>query len=89
MAEVLKGDLAQLSLLDILKMLSAGQRSGRLDIHQGAKSGEIYLQNGTLIHAVSGAHLGEQVVYTLMGWLEGDFSFMKDISKEEDSDDDR
>jgi len=85
MAEVLKGDLAQLSLLDILKMLSAGKRSGRLDIHQGAKSGEIYLQDGTLVHAVSGTHLGEQVVYTLMGWLEGDFSFTPDVEAPEQS----
>ncbi|MCD6425954.1 MAG: DUF4388 domain-containing protein [Anaerolineales bacterium] len=85
MAEVLRGNLAQLSLLDILKMLSAGNRSGRLDIRQGAKSGEIYLQYGNLVHAVSGTHLGEQVVYTLMGWLEGDFSFTPDVEAPEQS----
>jgi hypothetical protein len=85
MVEVLRGNLAQLSLLDILKMLSSGKRSGRLDIHQGAKSGEIYLQYGTLIHAVSGTHLGENVVYTLMGWLDGDFSFTPDIEASEQS----
>jgi hypothetical protein len=85
MVEVLRGNLAQLSLLDILKMLSTGKRSGRLDIHQGAKTGEIYLQYGTLVHAVSGTHLGENVVYTLMGWLEGNFSFTPDIEAPEQS----
>lgn len=85
MVEVLRGNLAQLSLLDILRMLSMGKRSGRLDIHQGAKTGEIYLQNGTLVHAVSGTHLGEKVVYTLMGWLEGDFSFTPDVEAPEQS----
>ncbi len=40
MAEVLRGNLAQLSLLDILRMLSLGNRSGRLDLRQGRKSGE-------------------------------------------------
>ena len=79
MAEVLKGNLAQLALLDILKMLSTGNRTGRLDIHQGAKSGEIYLQYGSIVHAVTGTQIGEACLYTLMGWLEGDFSFTPNV----------
>ncbi len=85
MAEVLKGNLAQLSLLDILKMLSSGNRSGRLDIHQGSKSGEIYLQYGSLVHAVTGVQIGEKGIYTLLGWSEGDFSFTPDIEAPEQS----
>ncbi len=69
MVEVLKGNLAQLSLLDIIKMFNAGRRTGRLDIHQGSKTGEIYLQNGNLVHAVTGTQLGEAGLYTLLGWL--------------------
>jgi len=80
MAEVLKGNLAQLSLLDILRMLSFGRRSGRLDIRQGGKTGEIYLERGNIVHAVTGTQLGEKGVYTLMGWLEGDFSFTPDVN---------
>jgi len=85
MVEMLKGNLAQLSLLDILKMLSSGKRSGRLDMHQGSKSGEIYLQYGSLVHAVTGVQMGEKGVYTLLGWLEGDFSFTPDIEAPEQS----
>lgn len=85
MAEVFRGNLAQLSLLDILKMLSSGNRTGRLDLHQGAKTGEIYLQHGNLVHAVTGTQIGEKGVYTLMGWLEGDFSFTPDVESPEES----
>lgn len=85
MTEVLRGNLAQLSLLDILRMLSTGNRSGRLDIRQGAKSGEIYLKNGNIVHSVTGTQLGEKGVYTLMGWLEGDFSFTPNIEPPERS----
>ncbi len=85
MAEVLKGNLAQLSLLDILRMLSFGNRSGRLDIRQGGKSGEIYLERGSIVHAVTGTQIGEKGVYTLMGWLKGDFSFTPDIDVPERS----
>ena len=85
MAEVLKGNLAQLSLLDILKMLSMGNRSGRLDINQAGKSGEIYLEQGNLVHAVTGTQIGEVSIYTLLGWLEGDFSFTPDVDPPERS----
>jgi hypothetical protein len=85
MVEVLRGNLSQLSLLDILKMLCGGHRTGRLDIRQGAKSGQIYLQRGMLVHAVTGVQIGEKGLYTLMGWLEGDFSFTPDIEAPERS----
>jgi hypothetical protein len=85
MAEVLRGNLAQLSLLDILRMLSLGNRSGRLDIRQGGKSGEIYLERGSIVHAVTGTQIGDKGVYTLMGWLAGDFSFTPDIDVPERS----
>jgi hypothetical protein len=85
MAEVLRGNLSQLSLLDILRMLTSSSRSGRLDVRQGAKTGEIYLQRGGIVHAVTGAQIGEKGVYTLMGWLEGDFSFTPDVEPPERS----
>jgi hypothetical protein len=80
MAEGFRGNLAQISLLDILRMLTSGRRSGRLEINHGGKSGELYLDNGLIVHAVSGTQLGESVVYSLMGWLEGDFIFSPEIS---------
>jgi hypothetical protein len=85
MADVLRGSLAQLSLLDILKMLSSGNRTGLLDIRQGSKTGEIYLQNGNLIHAVTGPQIGEKGLFTLLGWMEGDFSFSPNIDAPEHS----
>lgn len=85
MVEVLRGNLSQLPLSDILKMLCGGHRTGRLDIRQGAKSGQIYLQRGMLVHAVTGVQIGEKGLYTLMGWLVGDFSFTPDIEAPERS----
>ncbi len=79
MVEVLRGNLAQLSLLDILRMLSAGRRSGRLDVRQGAKTGEIYMHRGVILHAVVGPQIGESCIFALMGWLEGEFSFTPDV----------
>jgi len=85
MPEVLRGSLAQLPLLEILKLLSSEGQTGRLDLSDGASNGEIYLHDGNLIHAVTGAHMGETAVYTLMGWLQGDFSFVRDVAAPESS----
>jgi hypothetical protein len=85
MVEVLKGNLAQLSLLDILRMLSSGKRSGRLDIRQGGKTGQIFLDKGNIVHAVTGTQMGENGLYTLMGWMEGEFSFSPDVEAPDSS----
>jgi len=85
MAEVLRGSLTQLPLLDILKMLSSGNKTGRLDLRQGSKTGEIYLQDGNLIHAVTGPKIGEKGLFALLGWLEGEFSFSPNIDAPEQS----
>ena len=85
MAEGLRGNLKQISLLDILRMLSSGRRTGRLDIKQAGKSGEIYLERGSIVHGLTGTQIGEKGVYTLMGWLEGDFVFSPDVAAPESS----
>jgi len=83
--KVLTGNLAQLSLVDILKLLSSGRQTGRLDLTAGPNSGEIYLQDGIIVHAVSGVQVGEDAIYTLMGWLEGDFNFVAGAAPSEQS----
>ena len=62
MAEGFRGNIAQISLLDILRMLTSGRRSGKLELQHAGKSGEIYLDRGIIVHAVSGAQMGERVV---------------------------
>lgn len=85
MADVLSGRLDQLPLIDILKMLSSSQRTGKLRLIQGGREGEIYLDQGSLVHAATGAMIGEQAVYTMMSWLEGEFSFQPDQESPDES----
>ncbi len=85
MAEVLKGNLEQLPLIDVLKMLSSSDRTGKLSLSQGRIRGEIYLHQGSLVHAATGAQMGERAVYTMMGWMDGGFSFTPDVDAPEES----
>lgn len=85
MPEVLTGNLEQLPLIDILRMLSSSERTGRLDLEQIGNSGEIYLDQGSLVHAATANQIGEQAVYTMMGWMDGEFSFAPDVDAPEES----
>jgi hypothetical protein len=85
MPEVLSGNLAYLPLLEILKLLSSEGQTGRLSLSNGANKGEIFLREGNVVHAASGEHISEEAVYSLMGWLQGDFRFIPDVAAPEES----
>lgn len=83
MADALKGNLAQLALLDILRLLSSGKRTGLLDLQNGTHRGEIYLNDGAIVHAATGAQIGQAAIYSLLGWPRGEFAFTADTAAPE------
>jgi len=85
MPEMLRGDISQVPLPDVLRLLVGSRQTGRLDLLDGASAGAIYLESGTLIHAVNGAQMGEAAVFSLMAWQEGGFSFVPDQAAPEES----
>lgn len=85
MPEVLSGNLAHLPLLEILRLLSSQGQTGRLSLSNGAIKGEIFLRKGNVVHAASGEHISEEAVYSLMGWLQGDFRFIPEVAAPEES----
>jgi len=77
MASVLSGHLAYVSPADILKILTAGQQSGRLMLQkdENRESAEVYLQNGKITHCVCGNYLGEPAFKEMILWTSGKFAF--------------
>lgn len=75
MAEALTGSLAQLPLIDLLKMLIAGGQTGRLQLSSGLDSGDIYLHQGVLVHAEADVSWGENAFIKLLAWPAGQFRF--------------
>ena len=75
MAEGLTGSLAQLPLVDLLKMLAAGGQTGRLELTSGLDQGAVYLAHGELVHAESDMITGEAAFVRLAGWPSGQFRF--------------
>lgn len=75
-----KGQLAAtleaFSLIDLLQILGHGLRSVRIDLtRSNGESACTHLREGQLVHAVAGAHSGEQAIYEVIAWGE-DGSFV-------------
>lgn len=77
MASALSGDLANIKLINVLKLLVSSDSSGKLLLQQdgGLVEGSLYLESGNVIHAVCDMYLGEPAVYELLLWNSGKFEF--------------
>ena len=73
------GNLNQFSAAEILQMSCLGQRSGRFTFKSGRGNSEIYLQHGSLRHAVYGTLEGEAAIAEIFRWRQGRFYFEEGI----------
>jgi len=69
------GNLNQFSAAEILQMSCLSQRSGRFTFKSGRGNSEIYLQHGSVRHAVFGTLEGESAVAEIFRWRQGRFYF--------------
>jgi hypothetical protein len=71
-----QGSLRELPLPDIVQLVSVSGKTGRFALRrEGHPGGEIYLRAGQMVHARVGDLEGEEAVYELAIWPEGDFTF--------------
>lgn len=67
------GSLTEMSLPDVVQILSNGRKTGRLQL-VGAKRGEIHFADGQVHDARCGELTGEEAFYALLTLREGTFS---------------
>lgn len=70
-----QGSLKELPLPDIIQLVSVSGKTGRFTLTRGEDEGLIYLLNGQIVHAIAGAVEGEEAIYALSIWNDGDFQF--------------
>src|SRR5207245_4384476 len=70
-----QGSLAELHLTDIIQLISGSGKIGVFHLTNGALAGEIYLNDGKIVHAQLDEASGEEAVYALAMWSQGDFRF--------------
>ena len=71
-----QGSLKELPLPDIIQLVSVSGKTGVFSLRRdGEADGEIYLRSGQIVHAHIGDLIGEDAVYELAIWPEGEFVF--------------
>src|SRR5881397_1204330 len=77
-----QGSLAELHLPDIIQLISVSGKTGVFHLTNGALAGEIYLNDGKIVHAHLDEASGEEAVYALAMWSQGDFRFDPGVATE-------
>lgn len=67
------GSLREMSLPDVVQILSNGRRSGRLRVTAGARRGDIHFSEGQIHDARFEGRTGEEAFYALLKLQEGTF----------------
>ncbi len=70
-----QGSLKELPLPDIIQLVSVSGKTGVFVLTKSDQTGEIYLREGEMVHSAVASLKGEEAVYELAIWQEGEFIF--------------
>jgi CheY-like chemotaxis protein len=70
---VIQGRLEEMSMIDLMQSLEMGQKSCRLLVRKGGEQGELYFASGQCRDARIGPTEGDDAVYKVLLWTEGEF----------------
>jgi CheY-like chemotaxis protein len=70
---VIQGRLEEMSMIDLMQSLEMGQKSCRLLVQKGGEQGELYFAMGQCRDARIGTVEGDDAVYKVLLWTEGEF----------------
>jgi hypothetical protein len=71
----LQGSLTELSLPDVIQLVSVSGKTGAFHISRNGEKGKIFLRKGQIVHAEVGSLRAEHAVYEMATWSEGQFAF--------------
>ncbi len=71
----LQGSLSELSLPDVIQLVTVSGKTGAFHLKRGDEEGRIFLKEGQITDAGVGNLRGEHAVYEMAIWSEGEFVF--------------
>lgn len=75
----LNGSLADLTVLEVLRMPVPGRKTGELLIASPDNDARLYYVDGSLVHLDMGDFEGQEALAEIIGWSEGMFEFRLDV----------
>lgn len=70
---VLRGILSQMNVIDLVQSLEMGRKSCQLTMTNGDDKCELYFAGGQVKHASYGSISGDEAVFKVLRWTEGNF----------------
>jgi hypothetical protein len=83
MPETFSGSLSQFKVIDIVRLLTSEGKTGVLSLQRGKEKGEIYVNKGALVHAICKDGVGEEAVFAILTWADGNFNFNPNLTSDE------
>lgn len=80
----MSGELAEISIVDLLQLINSSQKTGRLDLALERGRATVFFKEGEIVHARFLDFRNKEAMYALVQVKRGHFSYTKGIPKELD-----
>jgi|SRR5437588_525000 len=70
---VLRGSLSQMNVIDLVQSLEMGRKSCQLTLTNEKETCDLYFTQGQVVHAKYGSSTGDEAVFKVLRWTDGNF----------------
>jgi len=70
---VVRGNLAQMNVIDLMQSLEMGRKSCQLMLNNAGEKCEVFFAEGQVKHATYGSLVGDEAVFKVLRWTGGNF----------------
>jgi CheY-like chemotaxis protein len=70
---VVRGNLAQMNVIDLMQSLEMGRKSCQLKLNNAGENCEVFFVEGQVRHATYGSLTGDEAVFKVLRWTGGNF----------------
>src|ERR1700752_313520 len=70
---VVRGNLSQMNVIDLMQSLEMGRKSCQLTMTKDGEKCEVFFAEGQVKHATYGSLLGDEAVFKVLRWTGGNF----------------
>jgi CheY-like chemotaxis protein len=70
---VVRGNLAQMNVIDLMQSLEMGRKSCQLTLRNAGEKCEVFFVEGQVKHATYGTLVGDEAVFKVLRWTGGNF----------------
>lgn len=70
---VVRGNLSQMNVIDLMQSLEMGRKSCQLSLNNEGDKCEVFFAEGQVKHAIYGSLLGDEAVFKVLRWTGGNF----------------